>query len=57
MKILAEQLQSRLTTLQIETGAVEKLIKESGKSQALMKEKYKFAYKHHIKCAQNIQKV
>ena len=50
MKTRGEQLQSKLTSLQIETQAVEQLIKEGGKSEVLIKEKYKLVYKHHNKC-------
>ena len=57
VKTLGEQLQSRLTSLQIETQAVDQLIKEREKSVVLMKEKYKLVYKHHNKCLQNFKKV
>ena len=52
VKDLGEELQSRLISVQVETKAVLKLIKESEKSETIMKEKYKLVFKHHSKCMQ-----
>ena len=52
LKDVGEELQSRLISVQVETKAVLKLIKESEKSENIMKEKYKLVFKHHSKCMQ-----
>eukprot|EP00092_Neocalanus_flemingeri_P105989 GFUD01135937.1.p1 GENE.GFUD01135937.1~~GFUD01135937.1.p1 ORF type:complete len:250 (-),score=71.51 GFUD01135937.1:48-797(-) len=50
MKKETEDLKSKLLSVEIEIQAVQKLSKEKVKSEAIVKEKFKIAHKHHLVC-------
>ena len=50
MKNKTEDLKSELLVCDLETHAVEKMLKEKEKLEFLMKEKFKMGFKHHSGC-------
>ena len=50
MRACGDQLEKKLVSLKLEIQAVEKMISEREKSEAVMKEKFRLVYRHQSRC-------